>query len=79
MSKQMVNGYCHEFPSKFSSCEDMELQCYTPNGREQFVEYRKIDGSNHAVFLCDDGLYRAQTCVALGLNPEEWEVVHQFS
>lgn len=68
---KMVSGYCHEFESQDASAEDMECQVYTSRGDEEVMEYRNIDGSWHVVFYCPvDGMYRAQTCVAVGTpNP----------
>jgi hypothetical protein len=67
---EMIIGYAHEYAEVESDEEDMELVVYTPKGSEAVYEYRKIDGSWHVVFHCPDGKYRAQLCVALGVqNP----------
>lgn len=68
---KMTAGYCHEFGGEDSSPEDMETQIYTPRGDETLIHYRFIDTNWCGVFYCPaDGLYRAQTCVSLGVpNP----------
>jgi hypothetical protein len=67
---EMIAGYAHEYGSQDAGPDDMDMVVYTPRGDESVVEYRVIDGSWHVVFHCPDGMYRAQTCVSLGVqNP----------
>lgn len=62
----MIPGYCHAFDFFGARAEEMETEVYTPTGWEEVKGQRNIDGSDHVVFHCPDGRYRAQTCVSLG-------------
>lgn len=66
----MQSGYAYEF-SPFpenegkldwsrSSDENWDITVYAPTGLEQVVGTRRIDGSQVRVYLCPDGMYRAQ-------------------
>jgi hypothetical protein len=49
-----------------SDNDDWEIMVYAPAGTEEVVGSRHIDGALCRVFLCPDGLYRAQTAAACG-------------
>jgi hypothetical protein len=65
---RLVMGYAHEFSDLDDSPDDMDLVVYAPKFNERPITTRTIDGSLHVVFWCpDDQVFRAQTCVSLGV------------
>lgn len=65
----MRSGYCYELNIsgqknkkdwRSSSDELWETVVYTATGEEKLVGGRYIDGYQVRVYLCPDGLYRAQ-------------------
>jgi hypothetical protein len=67
--RMMQSGYAFEFEGtrrwRASSDERWETVCYTPLGDERAVGSRTIDGAECVVFKCSDGIFRAQTAVAV--------------
>ena len=60
----MLDGYCFELEGAdwFASVnDDWAIAVYRPTGAETLVGWRWIDGSRCNVFLCPDGIVRAQT------------------
>lgn len=65
----MRDGYCFELDLsgqknekdwRTSSDELWAIEIYKPTGEEKLVGGRFIDGARVRVYLCPDGLYRAQ-------------------
>lgn len=70
----MEKGYAYEFAPFLQKAQDESWQgwrgatdenwdivVYAPDGQERLVGGRYIDGVQVRVYLCQDGLYRAQT------------------
>lgn len=62
---KLKDGYVLEYDGGTnwlsSAEEDWDIEIYNPDGTEQFIGQRYVDGNSHVVFLCSDGKYRAQS------------------
>lgn len=68
----MMDGYCFELEAdagddwRAAHNDSWDTVVYTPVGTEAEVGMRRIDGAACVVFRCADGVFRAQTEVAVG-------------
>lgn len=77
MRVSMIDGYAFELAEDHEGsvlrCSDeyWDIVVYTPDGREDFIGHRVIDGVICEVFICSDAIVRAQMSHMCRFDSEE--------